>query len=209
MSGLSAPQQANGAGGRPLRAPPVVSLAVRAAVGLDSLTKGYGSGARAVTALGGVTVAFGAAAQASAWPIWLLIGLIVAFAAVALLNTALMTTAGRPRRRAAAGRLPLPARRPRGIPAPAPPHRRGPPRLRRGPGAGRQHHRTRPPHRPPRQPGRLTGALLTRARGRQGGRRGESRDAPAGCRPYGGHQASSLAPVDPDRTATPAKENTR
>jgi len=95
MSGLSAPQQANGAGGRPLRAPPVVSLAVRAAVGLDSLTKGYGSGARAVTALGGVTVAFGAAAQASAWPIWLLIGLIVAFAAVALLNTALMTTAGR------------------------------------------------------------------------------------------------------------------
>src|SRR6516225_2960176 len=84
MSGLSAPQQANGAGGRPLRAPPVVSLAVRAAVGLDSLTKGYGSGARAVTALGGATVAFGAAAQASAWPIWLLIGLIVAFAAVAL-----------------------------------------------------------------------------------------------------------------------------
>ena len=163
MSGLSAPQQVNGAGGRPLRASRVVSLAVRAAVGLDSLTKGYGSGARAVTALGGVTVAFGAAAQASAWPIWLLIGLIVAFAAVALLNTALMTTAGRPRRRAAAGRLPLPAGRPRGIPAPASPHRRGPPRLRRGPGAGRQHHRTRPPHRPPRQPGRLTGAFDPRA----------------------------------------------
>jgi putative ABC transport system permease protein len=36
-----------------------------------------------------------AAAQASAWPIWLLVGLIVAFAAVALLNTALMATAGR------------------------------------------------------------------------------------------------------------------
>jgi putative ABC transport system ATP-binding protein len=34
---------------------------VRAAVGLDSLPKGYGSGARAVTALGGVTVAFGSA----------------------------------------------------------------------------------------------------------------------------------------------------
>ena len=76
MSGPGTPQQANGASGRPLRAPPVVSLAVRAAVGLDSLTKGYGSGARAVTALGGATVAFGAAAQASAWPIWLLVGLI-------------------------------------------------------------------------------------------------------------------------------------
>jgi len=209
MSGPSAPQQANGASGRPVRAPPVVSLAARAAAGPDSLTKGHGSGARAVTALGGVTVAFAAAAQASAWPIGLLIGLTAAFAAVALLNTALMTTAGRPRRRAAAGRLPLPAGRPRGIPAPASPHRRGPPRLRRGPGAGRQHHRTRPPHRPPRQPGRLTGALLTRARGRQGGRRGESRDEPADCRLRGGHQASSLAPVDPDRTATPAKENTR
>jgi len=95
MSGPSAPQQANGASGRPVRAPPVVSLAARAAAGPDSLTKGHGSGARAVTALGGVTVAFAAAAQASAWPIWLLIGLIVAFAAVALLNTALMTTAGR------------------------------------------------------------------------------------------------------------------
>ena len=95
MSGLSAPQQANGAGGRPLRAPSVVSLAVRATVGLDSVTKGYGSGARAVTALDGVTVAFGAAAQASMWPIWLLVGLIVAFAAVAMLNTALMATAGR------------------------------------------------------------------------------------------------------------------
>jgi hypothetical protein len=54
-----------------------------------------GSGARAVTAPGGVTVAFGAAAQASAWPIWLLISLIVAFAAMALLDTALMATAGR------------------------------------------------------------------------------------------------------------------
>ena len=95
MSGLNAPRQANGASGRPLRAPPVVSLAVRAAVGLDSMTKAYGSGARAVTAPGGVTVAFGTAAQASPWPIGLLIGLIVAFAAVALLNTALMTTAGR------------------------------------------------------------------------------------------------------------------
>src|SRR5262249_22965016 len=38
-----------------------------------------------------------AAAQASTWPIWLLIGLIVAFAALALLNTALMATAGRQR----------------------------------------------------------------------------------------------------------------
>ena len=95
MSGLSAPQQANGAGGRPLRAPPVVSLAVRAAVGLDSLTKGYGSGARAVTALGGVTVAFGAAAQASAWPIGLLIGLIVAFAAVVIRAVLSRATAGR------------------------------------------------------------------------------------------------------------------
>jgi len=36
-----------------------------------------------------------AAQQASQWPIWLLIGLIVAFAALALLNTALMATAGR------------------------------------------------------------------------------------------------------------------
>jgi putative ABC transport system permease protein len=36
-----------------------------------------------------------AAAQASEWPIWLLIGLIIAFAALALLNTALMATAGR------------------------------------------------------------------------------------------------------------------
>ena len=95
MSGPSAPQQANGASGRPVRAPPVVSLAARAAAGPDSLTKGHGSGARAVTALGGVTVAFAAAAQASAWPIGLLIGLTAAFAAVALLNTALMTTAVR------------------------------------------------------------------------------------------------------------------
>ena len=95
MSGPGAPQQVNGADGRPLRAPSVVSLAVRATVGLDSVTKGYGSGARVVTALDGVTVAFAAAAQASAGPIWLLIGLIVAFAAVALLNTALMATAGR------------------------------------------------------------------------------------------------------------------
>ena len=95
MSGPGAPQQVNGAGGRPVRASRVVSLAVRAAVGLDSVTKGYGSGARAVTALDGVTVAFGAAAQASMWPIWLLVGLIVAFAAVAMLNTALMATAGR------------------------------------------------------------------------------------------------------------------
>ena len=95
MSGPGAPQQVNGAGGRPLRASRVVSLAVRAAVGLDSVTKGYGSGARAVTALDGVTVAFGAAALASMWPIWLLVGLIVAFAAVAMLNTALMATAGR------------------------------------------------------------------------------------------------------------------
>lgn len=39
--------------------------------------------------------AVGAAARASQWPTWLLIGLIVAFAAVALLNTALMATAGR------------------------------------------------------------------------------------------------------------------
>ena len=83
------------------------------------------------------------------------------------------------------GRLPLPARRPRGIPAPAPPHRRGPPRLRRGPGARRQHHRTRPPHRPPRQPGRLTGAFHPRA-GSAGGPRGQSRDEPAECRPRGG-----------------------
>jgi putative ABC transport system permease protein len=36
-----------------------------------------------------------AASQASQWPIWLLIGLISAFAAVALLNTALMATADR------------------------------------------------------------------------------------------------------------------
>ena len=36
-----------------------------------------------------------AAAQASQWPVWLLIGLITAFAALALLNTALMATAGR------------------------------------------------------------------------------------------------------------------
>jgi len=35
------------------------------------------------------------AAQASTWPIWLLIGLLAAFAALALLNTALMATAGR------------------------------------------------------------------------------------------------------------------
>ena len=45
---------------RGLREPPAVSLAPGAAVGLESVTKVYGSGARAVTALDGVTVAFAA-----------------------------------------------------------------------------------------------------------------------------------------------------
>ena len=38
-----------------------------------------------------------AAAQASAWPAWLLIGLIIAFAALSMVNTAVMATAGRQR----------------------------------------------------------------------------------------------------------------
>jgi putative ABC transport system permease protein len=38
-----------------------------------------------------------AAAQASAWPAWLLIGLIIAFAAVSMVNTAVMATVGRQR----------------------------------------------------------------------------------------------------------------
>lgn len=57
-----------GAGGTPalepspgvkrMSEPPVVSPATVAAVGLDAVTKVYGSGARAVTALDGVTIGF-------------------------------------------------------------------------------------------------------------------------------------------------------
>src|SRR5262249_55057953 len=60
-----------------------------------------------------------------------------------------------PRRPLRAG-PPPPPRPPPQIPARPPPPGPRPPRLRQGPAAGRQHHRTRPPHRPPRQPARLT-----------------------------------------------------
>src|SRR6516162_7948075 len=49
-----------GAEVRPMRAATVVSLAADAVVRLDSVTKVYGSSARAVTALDGVTIGFAA-----------------------------------------------------------------------------------------------------------------------------------------------------
>jgi putative ABC transport system ATP-binding protein len=75
MTGFGVPERGNGdrsyptragetparglsPGVRGLREPPAVSLAPGAAVGLESVTKVYGSGARAVTALDGVTIAF-------------------------------------------------------------------------------------------------------------------------------------------------------
>jgi putative ABC transport system ATP-binding protein len=58
MTGFETPQQAGRALMRPMHETSAVSLAARAAVGLDSVTKVYGSGARAVAALDGVTVAF-------------------------------------------------------------------------------------------------------------------------------------------------------
>src|SRR6516162_8999279 len=54
------PARGPGPGIRGLREPPAVSLAPGAAVGLESVTKVYGSGARAVTALDRVTIAFAA-----------------------------------------------------------------------------------------------------------------------------------------------------
>jgi putative ABC transport system ATP-binding protein len=57
MTGFDTPQQAGRAPVRPMRETPAPP-AGRAAVALDSVTKVYGSGARAVTALDGVTIAF-------------------------------------------------------------------------------------------------------------------------------------------------------
>ena len=73
---------------RPARDPPVVSLSA-AAVGLDSVTKIYGSGDRAVTALDRVTIIFTSQAFTA------VMGPSGSGKSTLLLNTALMATAGR------------------------------------------------------------------------------------------------------------------